>query len=83
MRNSTLQSEPYRYNRYKGTGSTCGWEILPIMAYKGGGAPPKRGTCIFFRLQVSQRVGISPAEVYKRVVKSVIWVCERAQRANR
>ena len=37
MRNSTLQSEPYRYNRYKGTGSTCGWEILPIMAYKGGG----------------------------------------------
>ena len=46
MRNSTLQSEPYRYNRYKGTGSTCGWEILPIMAYKGGGGggwPPEGG----------------------------------------
>ena len=34
------------------------------MAYKGGGAPPKRGTCIFCRLQVYERVGISPAKVY-------------------
>ena len=28
-------------------------------------------------------VGILLIEVYKRVGKSVIWVCERAQRANR
>ena len=35
-----------------------------------GEAPPERG--IFFRLQV-----------YERVEKSVIWVCERAQRAIR
>ena len=35
-----------------------------------GEAPPERGT--FFRLQVYERVG-----------KSVLWVCERAQRANR
>ena len=42
--------------------------LLPIMAY--GEAQPKRGT--FFRLQVYERVG-----------KSVIWVCERAQRAEK
>ena len=35
-----------------------------------GEAPPVRGT--FFRLQVYKRVGISQAEVYKRVGKSVI-----------
>ena len=46
-----------------------------------GEAPPERGT--FFRLQVYERVGILLVEVYKRVGKSVIWVCERAQRANR
>ena len=35
-----------------------------------GEAPPERGT--FFRLQVYKRVGISRAEVYERVGKSVI-----------
>ena len=40
-------------------------------------ASPERG--IFFRLLVNERVGILLAEVYKRVGKSVIWVCERAQ----
>ena len=35
-----------------------------------GEAPPERDT--FFRLQVYKRVGISQAEVYKRVGKSVI-----------
>ena len=35
-----------------------------------GEAPPERGT--FFRFQVYKRVGISQAEVYKRVGKSVI-----------
>ena len=35
-----------------------------------GEAPPERGT--FFRLQVYKRVGISQAEVYKRVGKSII-----------
>ena len=47
-----------------------------MMAY--GEAPPERG--IFFRPQVYERVGISLVEVYKRVVKSVIWVCERVQK---
>ena len=42
-----------------------------------GEAPPERG--IFFRLQVSERVGISLVEVYQRAAKSVIWVCKRAQ----
>ena len=41
-----------------------------------GEAAPERG--IFFRLQVYERVGILVTEVYKRVGKSVIWVCERA-----
>ena len=35
-----------------------------------GEAPPESGT--FFRLQVYKRVGISRAEVYERVGKSVI-----------
>ena len=35
------------------------------------------------RLQIYERVGILPVEVYERVRKSVIWVCERAHRANR
>ena len=35
-----------------------------------GEAPPERGT--FFRLQAYDRVGISRAEVYERVGKSVI-----------
>ena len=43
-----------------------------------GEAPPERG--IFFGLQVCERVGILLAQVYKRVGKSVIWVCERAQK---
>ena len=43
-----------------------------------GEAPPERD--IFFRLQVCERVGILLAQVYKRVGKSVIWVCERAQK---
>ena len=45
-----------------------------------GEAPPERDT--FFRLQVYERVGILLIEVYKRVGESVIWVCERAQRAE-
>ena len=48
-----------------------------MMVYTGG-LPPERG--IFFRLRVYEREGISPVEVYKRVGKSVIWVCERAQK---
>ena len=43
-------------------------------------APPERGT--FFRLQVYERVQILLVEVYERVGESVIWVCERAQRAE-
>ena len=34
----------------------------------------------FFRIQVYERVGISPVEVCERVGKSVIWVCERVNR---
>ena len=47
----------------------------------GGGSARKR--YLFFGLQVYERVGILLVEVYTRVGKSVIWVCERAQRANR
>ena len=41
-------------------------------------ALPKRGA--FFRIQVYERVGISPVEVYEMVGKSVIWVCEKAKK---
>ena len=41
-------------------------------------APPERGT--FFRLQVYERVGILLVELYKRIGKSVILVCKRAQK---
>ena len=46
-----------------------------------GEAPPERG--IFFRPQVYERVGISLVEVYKRVGKSVTWICEGAQKGWR
>ena len=51
-----------------------------MMAYTAK-APPERGT--FFSLLVYERVGILHVEGYERVGKSVSWVCERAQRANR
>ena len=43
-----------------------------------GEAPQKRGT--FFRLQVYKRVEVSPAEVYERVGKCVIWVSKKDQK---
>ena len=48
--------------------------------YEGlyGETPPERGT--FIRLEVYDRVGILLVEIYKRVEKFVIWVCERAQK---
>ena len=51
-------------------------------AYDGlyGQAQPERG--IFFRRQVYEKGGILLGEVYKRLRKSVLWVCERAQRAE-
>ena len=51
-----------------------------VTAYDGpyGEAPPERG--IFSRLQVYERLWISLVEAYKRVGKSVIWVCERVQK---
>ena len=43
-----------------------------------GEAPPDR--VFFFRLQVDDGVEISLVEVFKRVGKSVICVCKRAQK---
>ena len=53
-----------------------------MMAYTGT-LCPERGT--FFGLQVYERVGILifSWKYTKGVGKSVIWVCERTQRANR
>ena len=45
-----------------------------------GEAPAARGN--FYRLQENERMGISLLEVYIRVRKPVIWVCERAQSAE-
>ena len=40
-------------------------------------ALPKSGT--FFRIQVYERVGISPVEVYEILGKSVISICKKAE----
>ena len=37
---------------------------------------------MFFRLQVHERVEISLVEVYKRVGKTVISVCQKAQKGQ-
>ena len=50
---------------------------LVFILLKCGGRESSR------RLQVYERVGILLVEVYWREEKSVIWVCERAQMANR
>ena len=47
-----------------------------------GETPPKSGTFFSGFRVVYRRVGILLDEVYKRVGKSVIWVCESAQRAE-
>ena len=52
--------------------------VLPIMALYGRLC--RNG--YLFRLQVYERVGISLVEVYKTLGKSVIWVCERAQKGQ-
>ena len=61
-------------------GGGGGKDSLRVTPYNGiyREALPERGT--FFRLQVYERVGISQVEVSKRVVKSVVWVCKRAQK---
>ena len=50
---------------------------------EGGDAGVVRIMAYTRRLQIYERAGILPVEVYERVRKSVIWVCERAHRANR
>ena len=50
-----------------------GGGVLPIMAYKGRHRP--KG------VSFSGSLGIVLVEVYGRVGRSVIWVCERTQRA--
>ena len=52
-----------------------GGGVLPIMACMGRLRP--KGVPLF-RLQVCERIAILLIEVYERVGKSVIWVCERA-----
>ena len=65
----------------KNNGKQSTFDVVTCLFIRGGGggtpynglyveAPPERGT--FFRLQVYKRVGISLAEVYERVGKSVI-----------
>ena len=54
-----------------------GWGGLPMMAYTWRFRP--KGVP-FFTLEVNGMVGILLVEVYRRLQKSVIWVCERAQK---
>ena len=47
--------------------------VLPMMAYTG--RLRSKGSSTFYRSQVYEMVGISPVEVYERVGKPVISVC--------
>ena len=55
--------------------------LLPILAHTERLRP--KGLPFLGCRYTDERVGILLVEVYERVGKSVIWVCERAQRANR
>ena len=46
----------------------------------GGGGTSYDGLYVEVPLQVNGMVGILLVEVYRRLRKSVIWVCERAQK---
>ena len=54
-----------------------GGGVLPMMAYTWRFLP--KGVP-FFTLEVNGMVWILLVEVYRRLRKSVIWVCERAQK---
>jgi len=56
----------------RGGGRRGGMGVLPMMAFTGW-------LCLF-KLQVYERVRILLVDVYKRVGKSVILVCKRANR---
>ena len=73
---SAAMSEEKR-QPFAGRGGGRG-DILYNGLYGEASAPPERGT--FIRLQVYERVEILLVEVFKRGGKSVILVCERAQK---
>ena len=63
----------FKKDKLTSGGYSLWWPIREGSVRKGYG---------FFRPQIHERVGISLIEAYKRVVKSVIWVCERAQKGK-
>ena len=69
-----------KYERCRGSLSvtTQGCPTPGRRGYSLKWPPPERA--IYFRLQIYERVGISPVEVYKRVGKSVILVSERVEK---
>ena len=70
---------PYCFCRKRGR-KPRGWGgggVLPMMAYTWRFLP--KGVP-FFTLEVNRMVWILLVEVYRRLRKSVIWVCERAQK---
>ena len=60
----------------------AGWGggVLPLRSYAAKLRP--KGV-LFSGFKYNERVGILLTEVFKRVGKSVIWVCEMAQRAEK
>ena len=61
----------------------AGWGgggVLPLRSYAAKLRP--KGV-LFSGFRYSERVGILLTEVFKRVGKSVIWVCEMAQTAEK
>ena len=66
----------------KNVKTPCVKRLLKIhCASEGGGGGVGVLPYLQFRLQVYESVGISLVEVYKKIGKSVIWVCETAQKS--
>ena len=68
---------PYCFCRKRGGKPRGGGGGLPMMAYTWRFRP--KGVVVF-TLEVNGMVRILLVEVYRRLRKSVIWVCERAQK---
>ena len=65
---------PEKGTKTKGRGGGTSYDGLYVEV------PPKRGTFFNFTLEVNGMVRILLVEVCRRLQKSVIWVCERAQK---
>ena len=54
--------------------------LLPLRSYTGK-LPLNKGV-LFSGFRYNERIGILLTEVFKRVGKAIIWVCEMAERGE-